>query len=393
MASMEASDVDRWIGRSVGGSQMKDGFGVNDVRRWAQGMQNPNPLYFDEAYAAASRFGRIVAPQSFTVCASDSMGAAPSIQGHIAGTAHLFGGDEWWFYGPRIVPGDRLTQDRQFFDYQIKQTRFAGPTMFSRGDTLYVNQRGEPVARQRSTGIRYHPAEARARGFLGDAHDPQWSDAQIEQIERDKLEYYRSFLDLGHERRLFVRKGDRLPRRPIGPHTLLTFSTEWRAYPFSVWGAFRPDGIDSSLNRAGWLPEMSRDTEAARVDPSYGDGLYRGPSRGHVNPRYAQVIGVARGYGYGATMGAWVLDYLTNWAGEWGEVVHSRTHYRAPAFTGDLTYLDGEVEEIAEDPATGQPLASVAVSMTNHKGEVLASGTAEVRLPSERLPLPDVQGS
>ena len=390
MGSMDTSDVDRWLGRGVGGSQIKDAFGVNDVRRWAQGMQNPNPLYFDEEYAAASRFCRVVAPQSFSVCASDSMGAAPSIQGHIPDTAHLFGGDEWWFHGPRIFPGDRLLQERQFFDYSIKQTRFAGPTMFSRGDTLYTNQRGQVVARQRSTGIRYFPAEAKARGFLGDTEDPSWSDAQLEQIEREKLEYYRSFLDLGHERRLFVRAGDRLPRRPIGPHTLLTFSTEWRAYPFSVWGAFRADGIESSLYRAGWLPEMSRNLEAAQVDPTYADGLYRGPSRGHVNPRYAQVIGVARGYGYGATMGAWVLDYLTNWAGEWGEVLHSRTLYRSPAFTGDVTYLDAEVTALAEDPSTGQPVASLAVSMTNQKKDVLASGTAEVRLPTEKLP---VQGT
>jgi acyl dehydratase len=383
---MDTGDVDRWIGRAVGGSQMKDPFGANDVRRWAQGMQNPHPLYFDEEYAAQSRFGRMVAPPSFTVCASDSMGAAPSIQGHIEGTAHLFGGDEWWFHGPRVFPGDLLRQQRTFFDYRITETRFAGPTMFSRGDTLYTNQRGESVARQRSTGIRYHPAEARARGFFSEDKDPEWSDAQLEQIEREKFEYYRSFLDLGHERRLFVRVGDRLPRRPIGPHTLLTFSTEWRAYPFTIWGAVRPDGVESSLYSAGWLPEMSRDLEAASVDPSYGDGLYRGPSRGHVNPRYAQLIGVARGYGYGATMGAWVLDYLSNWAGEWADILHSRTSYRSPAFTGDLTYLDGEVTALSEDPATGQPVAAIAVSMTNQKREVLASGTAEVRLPTGDRP-------
>jgi len=44
----DTSDVDRWIGVPLGGGQLKDPVHVNDVRRWAQGMQNPNPLYFDE---------------------------------------------------------------------------------------------------------------------------------------------------------------------------------------------------------------------------------------------------------------------------------------------------------------------------------------------------------
>ena len=67
----------------------------------------------------------------------------------------LFGGDEWWFFGPRIEPGDRLNLERMLFDYKVTETKFAGPTMFSRGDTTYVNQRGETVAKQRSTSIRY----------------------------------------------------------------------------------------------------------------------------------------------------------------------------------------------------------------------------------------------
>jgi hypothetical protein len=164
----------------------------------------------------------------------------------------------------------------------------------------------------------------------------------------------------------------------------MTFTTEWRSYLMTVWGAFQDTGGPSSLFQAGWLPEMSRDLEGAKIDPAQADGLYKGPSRGHVEPRYAQLIGLPRGYGYGASMGAWIIDYLTNWIGEWGEVLHSDMQYRSPAFTGDVTFLNGEVLGVEYDAP--QPIASVKVVMTNQRDEVMASGTAELRLPSEDLP-------
>jgi len=384
----DTSDVDRWIGVPLGGAHMKDDVHVNDIRRWVQGMQNPNPLHYDDDFARESRFGRILAPQSFAVCTDDSHGAAPAIQGHIPGTHMIFGGDEWWFFGPRIEARDRLRQDRMLFDYKVVDTKFAGPTMFSRGDTTYLNQRGEVVCKQRSTSVRYRADQAVERGYFMEQEEPTWTDEQLADLEKQRFEYYQSIHDLGHERRLFVKEGDRLPTRVIGPHTLMSFTTEWRSYLMTVWGAFQQSGGPSGLWNAGWLPEMDRDHEAARVDPSQADGLYKGPSRGHVQERYAQLIGMPRGYGYGASMGAWILDTLANWAGEWGEIVHSNMQYRAPALTGDVTSLEGDVVGLTHDDPSGQPLARVKMVMTNQRQEIMAQGHAEVRLPTERLPAP-----
>jgi hypothetical protein len=160
----------------------------------------------------------------------------------------------------------------------------------------------------------------------------------------------------------------------------MSFTTEWRSYLMTVWGASREHG-ESSTMRAGWLPEMSRDEEGAKIDPSNADGLYKGPSRGHVQPRYAQLIGMPRGYGYGASMGAWIIDYLANWGGEWSQIVHSNMQYRAPALTGDATFLDGEVVAIDHSDPSGQPIAHVKVVMTNQDEAVMAQGTAEIALP------------
>ncbi len=385
---LDTQDVDHWIGKPLGGGIMKDPIQANDIRRWAQGMQNPNPLYYDEAYAASSVFAQkeefktLRAPQSFAVCTDTSHGAGPAIQGVIPGQHMIFGGDEWWFFGPAIYPGDKISFDRMLYDYKVSETKFAGPTMFSRGDTTYIKQTGDVVCKQRSTSVRYLAENALKKGLFANAKKKQWTEQELEELEKQKMDYYQSFYDLGHDRRLFVEVGEKLATRPLGPHTIASFTTEWRSYLMTIWGASRETGGESSTLDAGWLPEMSRDTEAAKIDPGQGDGLYKGPSRGHVQEEFAQLIGMPREYGYGASMGAWIIDYLSNWAGEWSFIVHSNFSYRAPALTNDATFLNGEVIDLSEDPATGQPLATVKAVMTNQDGDVMAQGQAEILLPS-----------
>ena len=80
----------------------------------------------------------------------------------------LFGGDEWWFFGPRIYPGDQFHATRMVFDYRVADTRFSGPTAFQRGDTNYFTQDGAPVAIQRSTALRFLVENAQRLGFLED---------------------------------------------------------------------------------------------------------------------------------------------------------------------------------------------------------------------------------
>lgn len=381
LETLDTTDVDRWIGQPIGGGQLEDPVSTTDIRHWAQAMQNPNPLYINKAFAEASEFGRFTAPQSFTIACDVGHGATPAIQGTIPGSHMLFGGDEWWFFGARIHPGDQMRSERLAFDYKVARTSFAGETMFQRGDTSYVNQNGEIVAKQRSTSIRYLVANARRLNSLRDQErEPEWTDEDLAGIEREKMEYYRTFQE--HVRRAAsqVEVGDKLPRGVIGPHTLQSFTTEWRAYIMTVWGASNPDGRPTSTQAAGWLPEMTSDQQKGKIDPAQTDGLYKGASRGHTIDRYAKLIGVPRAYGYGASMGAWVLDYAANWAGETGFVTHSNIQYRHPPFVGDVTYLDAYVAERRIEGDEGH--VRLALQMTTHAGTQMARGTVEVRLPA-----------
>ena len=82
------------------------------------------------------------------------------------------------------------------------------------------------------------------------------------------------------------------------------------------------------------------------------------------------------------SMGAWVLDYVSAWAGDRGFVRHSAVQYRFPAFDGDLTVLDAEVTDARYDRVLGAGLVTLEVTMTNQDGSVMAKGPVEVELPA-----------
>ena len=399
---LDVSDLDRHMGVPIRPGELKEPVALNDIRRWAQAMHYPNPLHYDERWAAESRFGEIVAPLSFTVACDTSHGASPAQVGRIPGSHLIFGGDDWWFFGPRIRPGDKLVCHRMPYDYRVTETKFAGPTCFQRGDTLYINQRGERVALQRSTSIRYKVRAAKDKElFTGDGDgagtgeagagdagsgEPVWTDEALAELEERKLAFIDQVQSLGHGKRRFssVSEGDLLAEHVLGPHSLASFTTEWRAFPMTTWGATAKGPTTVSAEELGYTKEMAGyegDRRMERLNPELTDGAYYGPSRGHLQPRWAQHVGMPRGYGYGASMGAWILDYVSGWAGEWGVISHSSAQYRNPAFTGDATIITGQVVETRAEKRRN--VAVVKVDMRNQDDAVLAKATVEVELPDE----------
>ncbi|MBU6269070.1 MAG: hypothetical protein KGN34_16100, partial [Sphingomonadales bacterium] len=258
-------------------------------------------------------------------------------------------------------------------------------TVFQRGDNFYRNQNGELISKQRSTSIRYSAAAGGESTDASQADDPEWTDAQLDELEARKATWVKMLRDLGHKERWWddVQVGENLPERVFGPHSISSFTTEWRAYIVNTWGTFNLRKQD--LLAMGFTPEMAgheNDPDMQLENPELTDGAYFGPSRGHLFPKYARRIGMPRGYGYGASMGAWMTDYLAGWAGEHGMVVHSNCSYRGPALTGDVTIQTAEVTEKSVDES-GHHLVHVKQLMKNQLGKTMATGTAEIRLPKK----------
>ncbi|MCT2399878.1 FAS1-like dehydratase domain-containing protein [Novosphingobium mangrovi (ex Huang et al. 2023)] len=382
--TLDTSDVDQYLGKVMDFSPLREPIAANDIRRWVHAMHFPNLVHFDPDFAAASRWGKLVAPQSFAIATDDGHGAAPACVGCIPNSHLLFAGDEWWFYGPRIEPGDMVKNERIPFDYTVKETGF-GPTAFQRGDNNYYNQHGDPIAKQRSTSLRYNAQAGGASVNEADFNDPDWSDEEIVDIENRVFSWVQMLHDLGHKERWWddVSVGDQLPERVFGPHSIASFATEWRAYIVNTWGSMNLRKND--LEALGFTREMAgyeNDPDMMKVNPFLTDGAYYGPSRGHLFPKYARRIGMPRGYGYGASMGSWVTDFLSGWAGEHGMVVHSTANYRGPALTGDITIQTAEVVDKMVDEE-GRHLVQVKHLMTNQRGVKMCLGTAEIALPKK----------
>lgn len=383
---LDLSELDEWVGKPVIFAEMWDPCSSTEIRRWVQAMDYPNPLHWDQGFAGESRFGGLVAPQSFTVAMDYGHGCHPSCVGKIPGSHLIFGGEEWWFYGSRIRPGDKLFQDRRFDGYSVSDTAFAGPTVFTRGDTVHRNQDGVLVAKERATAIRYLVEEAKKRGMYDKERraPKKWTTEELTEIERVRMDWILSNREGVSPRYEEVKVGDKLPRRVIGPHSIVTFALECRAHRQNIWGTWRwnpPEGVrDPAKEDAGFGENMTYDHEARKIDPRQGDGLYHGPSSGHINADKAENIGMGGAYGYGASMNAWFVDYLAYWAGNDGFVWHSKSQFRSPAFEGDVTYVDGEVVDKIDQSPYGVPVVQVKVKQTTQDGDVILSGVAEVEV-------------
>ena len=120
------------------------------IRRFAQAIGDPNPLFNDEAAARKTRFGGMIAPPTF---GRSLGGGIPDIKLNLPQFRGLDGGSEWEYFVP-IRPGDQITVVSKIADLREREGRL-GPMVFITVEHSYTNQFGELCALQRSTAIRY----------------------------------------------------------------------------------------------------------------------------------------------------------------------------------------------------------------------------------------------
>ncbi len=118
------------------------------IRRFAEAIDDPNPLFNDEQAARRTRFGGMIAPPTFM----RSLGIE-FLEVKVPANRALDGGSEWEYFVP-VRPGDRITVVSKVADIRETEGRL-GPMVFIVAETRYTNQSGELCVIQRTTTIRY----------------------------------------------------------------------------------------------------------------------------------------------------------------------------------------------------------------------------------------------
>ncbi|MFN3974871.1 MAG: MaoC family dehydratase N-terminal domain-containing protein [Dehalococcoidia bacterium] len=118
------------------------------IRRFAEAIGDPNPLFNDEVAARQSRYGGLIAPPTFLRAVRSEM-----VEVDLPGSRLLDAGSEWEYFEP-VRPGDTITATARIVDVRERPLR-VGQAIFVIQEITYTNQFGQKVATQRSTLIRY----------------------------------------------------------------------------------------------------------------------------------------------------------------------------------------------------------------------------------------------
>jgi len=140
------------------------------IRRFADAVDDTNPLYWDEGYAKKSRYGSIIAPPGFissywfsgrptkwpkrgeaTSKVERQLSDALSKAGY-TNPGVIDAGIEYEFFYP-VRAGDTITVSSMITDI-IEREGKTGKMAFVTTETTYINQNGDLVAKARETSIQ-----------------------------------------------------------------------------------------------------------------------------------------------------------------------------------------------------------------------------------------------
>jgi acyl dehydratase len=134
---------------------------AREAQRYAQAVDDLNPVYFDEDAARAAGYRTLVAPPTFLEHAvvqgrdvgqlrTDGLFRNPESQG-LALKRVMFGGQEWEFLAPAYV-GETVTAVQHLTDI-VEKDGSKGPFVLVTWETTFTNDAGTVVARCRQQGI------------------------------------------------------------------------------------------------------------------------------------------------------------------------------------------------------------------------------------------------
>jgi acyl dehydratase len=335
----------------------------DNIRHYAHGIGDDNPLWSDPAYAARTRFGGIVALPSFLFSTSRIVSG---YCGGLSGVHAMWAGADWTWY-KHVQRNDTITTKAYLKDLIEHQTRFAGRSFQQIYHVDFFNQQQEKVAECDSWVFRTDRDEARERGT-------KYTDARgrVEPFDTDQLaEIYRLYDNeqiRGAAPRYWedVKEGEALPRMLKGPMTVTGFICYAQG-----WG-----GLYIRANKLAYQQHAKHAGLGIRNRFNVPDC----PERVHWDHDFALEVGAPGAYDYGPERCSWLTHHITNWMGDDGFLRTSKCQIRRHNPDGDVLFIDGTVT--GKRVEQGEHIVEITQKVITHRGELSATGTATVVLPS-----------
>jgi acyl dehydratase len=330
------------------------------IRHYALGIGDRNPLFLDEAYAAHSVVGTIVAPPTmlyaFDRIVSGYVGGLPGVHAMYAGAHFRF--HRW------VRRNDRIRAQSWLHDVIDRSSAFSGRAIQQIYRTRFTNQDGQEVAEVDSWCFRTQRDEARQRGKYARLEPYTYTQEELERIWAD---YDREEIR-GATPRYFedVELGERLVPVVKGPLT----ATSVIAYA-QGWGGLY-------IRAHAYARDLFR-THPALAIPN-AQNVPEPPERVHWDSEFARRVGVPLAYDYGPERVSWMGHLLTNWMGDAGFLAELRVEIRRFNLLGDTHWCHGEVvDKQPLDSSRGQVRCNIWAE--DQRGEITARGFAQVILP------------
>ena len=132
------------------------------ICHFAEGVGDDNPLYLDDAYAAGSPYGGLIAPPTFPDVFSNKGFTAEDgfRRGPLPGLFGLWAADRWEFHRP-VRLGDTLRSLFRMDSIRERPSAFGGTAYEQVDRNTYYNQDGELVASYVILRFNYERAAVR----------------------------------------------------------------------------------------------------------------------------------------------------------------------------------------------------------------------------------------
>ncbi|MEQ9123895.1 MAG: MaoC family dehydratase N-terminal domain-containing protein [Alphaproteobacteria bacterium] len=336
----------------------------DNIRHYAHGIGDDNPLWCDPDYAKGTKYGDVIAPPSFLFATNRIISG---YVGGLPGVHAMWSGADWAWHKP-IRRNVEVKTEAWLKDLVEHDTRFAGKAIQQIYHVKFYDPEGDLLAEADSWCFRTDRDHAREKGT-------KYTDVRARPprvYTQEELDAFNRYYELeeirGATPRFWedVREGEALPTMVKGPMT----ATGFIAYA-QGWG-----GLYIRANKLAWRLQTDH--------PGLGIKNRRGipdcPERVHWEEAFALKVGAPGAYDYGPERCSWLTHHVTNWMGDEGFLRKAKCQIRRHNPEGDIVLIHGEVvRKYVED---GRRLVEISQRAVNQDEELSAFGSAVVELPS-----------